>query len=298
MNKEASDRHPLCKVAADFIATCLPGAPPPGADPALVKHIEGCPACSREIAVRTRVAQGLKHAVSAEPEAPYLEARIRRSIREQGRRGRAPRWFWDWRTAAIAAVVVVSIATAAAYHFGHLRMTPGSQDAYVAGISAKVPPILSVGLRDHVHCSVFGKPPRRRPSASEMLTWLGPQYQGLLPLVQAKAPREYTVTTAHRCSFHGRIYVHVALEGESRQLSLVITRRRPGESYDTASLRPVLSASGIPVYGDGVQRFTIAGFEAAGYLVYLVSDLDQPQNLSIMAALAQPVRDLLAGVRG
>ena len=122
---------------------------------------------------------------------------------------------------------------------------------------------------------------------------LGPEYAGLLPLVKSQVPGDLQIVMAHRCSYHGRKFVHLALRNDSKLLSMVISLKREGESFTKENLPPVLSESGIPMYQTGVQRFEIAGFESRNHLVFIVSDLPGRKNLEILTALAPSIKDLL-----
>jgi len=54
---------------------------------------------------------------------------------------------------------------------------------------------MKVGLGDHVHCAVFRKFPKNPPTFEEMAAKLGPEYEGLLPLVKAG---DMQIVMAHR----------------------------------------------------------------------------------------------------
>jgi hypothetical protein len=151
-----------------------------------------------------------------------------------------------------------------------------------------------VGLGDHVHCTVFRKFPKQPPAREKMLADLGPENSPLLPLVQERIPKDYRVIMAHRCSYRGRKFVHLAMRGDSGLISLVIARRESGEAFGRDKLAPVLAQSGIPIYQGQVRRFAIAGFESRDHLVYLVSDLGEQRNLALLASLSAPVQSFLS----
>jgi hypothetical protein len=266
-----------------------PRGEPTEADRAMLRHIEQCPDCAGEFALRTGVSARLKEAVRNEPIDPYLEARIRRRIAGQGGRSQ----LWSLRLAPVAVALLVFLGAAIAYQLGHLRLTTASQDAYIASISGKVASILRVGLGDHVHCTVFRKFPKQPPAREKMLADLGPENSPLLPLVQERIPKDYRVIMAHRCSYRGRKFVHLAMRGDSGLISLVIARRESGEAFGRDKLAPVLAQSGIPIYQGQVRRFAIAGFESRDHLVYLVSDLGEQRNLALLASLSAPVQSFL-----
>jgi len=235
----------------------------------------------------------LRAAVKSVTAPPGLQARIRSDIRESERKN-----AWGRYLLPVAAAVLVSLGAGIAYQLGHLRMTTGSQESYIASVSGRVANVMKVGLGDHVHCAVFRKFPTNPPTFEEMVEKLGPDYEGILPLVKDRAPADFRIVMAHRCSYHGRKFVHLALRSDSKLLSLVISLKRDGESFTKENLAPVLSESGIPMFQAGVQRFEIAGFESQKHLVYVVSDLPGPKNMEILTALAPALRDLLNKVKG
>ena len=230
----------------------------------------------------------LRAAVKSVTAPPRLQARIRSDIRESERKN-----AWGRYLLPVAAAVLVSLGAGIAYQLGHLRMTTGSQESYIASVSGRVANVMKVGLGDHVHCTVFRKFPKNPPTFEQMVEKLGPDYEGILPLVKDRVPADFRIVMAHRCSYHGRKFVHLALRSDSKLLSLVISLKRDGETFTKENLLPVLSESGIPMYQTGVQRFEIAGFESTKHLVFVVSDLPGAKNMEILTALAPAVRELL-----
>jgi len=57
-----------------------------------------------------------------------------------------------------------------------------------------------------------------------------------------------------------------------------------------------LTESGITVYQAAAQRFEVSGFETPDYLVYLVSNLSERDNINWMAVLAPSVAEFLRSV--
>jgi len=239
----------------------------------------------------------LKSAVKNVPAPPSLDSRIRRPIF-----GALPPWRWLPRLVPVLAAAGVLAALLVAYQFGHLRLTRASRDAYIASVSSQIGELMRIGLRDHIHCSVFRKYPKNPPTAEEILDPrsekgvkpISTEYAGLIPIVRNLVPEKYRMTLAHQCTYSGREYIHLSLKDESHMLSLVITKKVHGESFRAADMLPALSDSGIPMYQAGVQRFQISAFETSDYLVYFISDLGRQQNTDLMLALAPPVKGFLA----
>jgi hypothetical protein len=185
-----------------------------------------------------------------------------------------------------------------AYQLGYLRWTANSQESYIAAVSSRVATLMRVGLGDHIHCAVFRKFPKEAPKLEDLARKLGPQYNGLIPIVRKRVPDTYRMVIAHECRYHGRRFIHLSLKSESRLLSLVIARKNDGESFEAGKVLPALAESGVSFYRAGVQRFKIASFESRDHLVYLVSDLGGEQNMEMMVALAPDLKSFLEGLEG
>ncbi len=259
-------------------------------------HLESCPDCARELEVRKQMRERVKSAVRSVEPPPFLETKIRASIRESAARQRGPAWI---RALAGAGVTLAAAAALlVAYQLGHLRWTTASQDSYIAAIANRVPTLMRVGLKDHVHCAYYRKYPKNPPQMEQFVADMGPQYQGLIPIVREKVPSEFRLEQAHQCSYKKRKYVHMVLKSGSRLMSLVLAKKGDGESFRTEDLRPALAESGIPMYRSGVQHFQIGAFETRDYLVYVISDLSEQQNSEMMLALAPAVKAFLGKLEG
>ena len=166
-----------------------------------------------------------------------------------------------------------------------------AQNVYIQNVSATLAAVLKVGLGDHIHCSIFRKYPKDPPPVEKMEADLGASYKGLLPVVRTAVPKGYRIIMAHQCGYAGRRFIHLTFEKDGDLLSLVVARRKEGESLGT--LAPALETSGVPVYQSAAGRYQVAGFEAGDFLAYVVSDLKSKANLQIAADLAPAVREFL-----
>ncbi len=260
----------------------------------VLRHLDGCAACTAELEARTRLRSRLKTAVAGQGVPPELAVRVRERIRAHQSRS----WLGSgWIQMALAAAAGFAVFAVIWMNAGYPKLPNiadrKSQDTYIQRVSATLSAVLKLGLGDHIHCAVFrkfGKP----ATLDKMQTDLGPSYQGLLPLVKAAVPERFHVIMAHQCSYRGRKFVHFTMYDGKDLLSLVIARKQDGETL--AGLKPAMEASGIPVYESGTERWQIAGFEAGGYLAFVVSEMKGKANLQVAASLASPVRDFLLKV--
>jgi anti-sigma factor (TIGR02949 family) len=241
------------------------------------RHLATCPQCAAELEARARIRAQLQTAVRATAAPVALEARVRQAVRNTPRE--RPRTGL-WAVAAAAGVIIC------VFLVNQLRLASNPQEDILRKTSGPLAAILNVGLRDHLQCAVFRKYSKQPLPASQMAADLGPEFAGLVPLVQAKLPGQFRVIQGHHCSAAGRQYTHLILSDGSKIVSLILTRRKPGESL----------AGGI--HQAGVDRFQVVGFESHDYLAYVISDLGAQQNLQLAANLAPTVRDYLAAHAG
>lgn len=246
----------------------------------VLKHLESCGACSRELESRMRLRDHLRRAaVKLAPPEGFQEAVHQRLRNAQPRilSGlRAPGW-----ALAVAASVLIIIAGLVGQRWMSLergRRTVAS--------------VLDLGVSDHMHCAIRGhnypdvaNPPER------LREKLGPQYAGLLPVVEEKLPG-FQVLEAHICTVPGspRKYVHFIARGDGTILSVILTRRE-GESLPGGRLLVASAPGGIGLYQARLQGINVAGFEANEYFGFVVSDLGQNELLHMAMALGPALRN-------
>jgi anti-sigma factor (TIGR02949 family) len=263
----------------------------------VLRHLEGCPECSAELDTRTKLRSRLRTAIKAQSVPPELQVRVREQIRNE-RPGiwLSSEWLktggWRWAGAMAAGLVIAAgiWVKDSAERMPALADRP-AQNTYIARVSANLAAALKVGLGDHIHCSIFRKYPKEAPPIEKMERELGPTYSGLLPVVRAAVPQGYSVIMAHQCSYAGRKFIHLTFEKDGGLLSLVVARKRPGESVE--GLAPATRSSGIPIYQSAAGRYEVAGFEAGNYFAYVVSELRSKANLQVAANMAVSVQEFL-----
>lgn len=254
-------------------------------DTALVdRHLQSCPNCAGEFEVRELLRARLKRAVHNESVPPLLESRLTAGLRHQvealdARRG----LHFDWRQMAAIAALLLLCAAGPIVYLAASRGGTANPDA-----------LMQVGLGDHIHCAMDSA--RSEPAVVSGAA-LGSGYQDLVPEIKSVAPAGYRLTEAHRCTYDGREFVHLILGadlgGGSQVMSLVVTRKRKGETFAGASRADAPGTSGR-VYLDRSDRYQIAALETPEHLVYLVSNWSERANTATMNVLSPAVRRILS----
>jgi hypothetical protein len=292
MNDMRSDQT-ICGKFLPELDAYLSRTLPAAAVREMTDHLSSCPDCSAEVDLRRAVRTRLRTAADSVAPPPFLETRIRASVGAT-RQKRS----WSAYLAPVAAVAVLFLGVGIAYQVGLLRFTADSQEAYARSVTGRVPVLLAVGLGDHIHCSLFRKYASNAPKVEHLTQDLGPQYAGLIPVMNENIPPGYSLMMAHQCRYHGRRFVHLTLKNDGKLLSLVIAKKSEGESFSTAGLPQALSQAGVPFYTGSVQRFEIASFETKDHLVYIVSNMPRDQNTQLMLAMAPGIRTVLTHLEG
>ena len=264
-------------------------------DPSLAvlsKHLSECPSCQHEVEVRRNMSSRLKSAVSTAQPSPYLATRIMAQVRAQERK---PQWLqrsvWG---GACAAMLVAAVA----YNLDDLRMKVYSQDAYISQLVRKVSAVMAPGLADHVHCSVYRKYQSDAPPIEKLHAEIGPEYKDLVDAVSTRVPTGFKVYIAHECGYNGRDFVHVGMHDGSRQISIVLAKRQPGESFRDSGVLPVITNGGLQMYGASADRFQVAGFQTDTHLAYVVSDVSEAKTKELMLALAPAIQQTITALKG
>ncbi|HXJ96238.1 MAG TPA: zf-HC2 domain-containing protein [Terriglobia bacterium] len=254
----------------------------------VLKHLEGCPDCSRELESRQRLRDALRRAVDQELPPEHLGETIHRRLQQTRPRftwpfrGSSPSRSWMLALAGLAAVVLVGVT------FQHgVALRRGRQ---------LVASVLTLGVSDHLNCAIRGHhyPDVARP-ASELRAQLGPEYAPLLPVVEQKLPG-FEVLEAHICTVPGspRKYVHFIARGRGTILSVILTRRE-GEALPSDVRLVAETTGGVSLYENHLGGMDVAGFETNDYFGFVVSDLGQDSVVQLAAVLAPSLRTQLDG---
>ena len=250
----------------------------------VLKHLESCEACSRELGSRQRVREALQKAATRQLPPAHLREAIHRRLRST-----QPRMFSGFR-ATTWAVALASLA---------LVMLAGQRWLGFERGRQLVASVLTLGVSDHLHCAIRGRNYPELANPPEQLgEKLGPQYAGLLPVVQEKLPG-FQLLEAHICSVPGspRRYVHFIARGQGTILSVILTKRE-GEFLPAGRLLVAGAPTGVNLYKAKLEATSVAGFETNEYFGFVVSDLGQDEMMQLAASLAPALRDALDGSAG
>ena len=259
-----------CSEIHDYLDTWLDGELSGNDEARVGGHIRECAECAGVVQGRKVLRNRLRAAVASMDGADsHLRARVKSATSGATRSNR-------WYFLAAAAVVLIAVGIYGTW------LGPGE--------------VMEVGLSQHVHCAINRTYPGTAESDAEMARNLGTSFASLVPVVRQNIPSEYHVVMAHQCSLNQRKFVHVIARNGENLISLLVTRRDTGEAFEN-DLRAVASEASADLYVAKSEKLSAAGFETPNYFVYLVSNLDEGQNLRVFQAMTPSVKNTLTAAQ-
>jgi anti-sigma factor (TIGR02949 family) len=248
----------------------------------MLRHLENCEVCSRELESRMRVREALRRAAVSQSVPDGLGEAIHQRLKKNQSRSfwarRAPTWALAVAVAAMLAIVLVG----------------GRQWSRLEHARQMVASVLQLGVSDHLHCAIRGHNyPDVANSADVLRKKLGPQYAELLPVVEKKLPG-FQVLEAHICTVPGspRKYVHFIARGKGTILSVILTKRE-GKDLPQGRLVAASSFGKVNFYEKQLEGVSVAGFQVGGYFGFVVSDLSQHEMGELAEGLAPALQTAL-----
>ena len=270
----------------------------------VIRHLESCADCRRELAVRRELRSRLREGFERAPDlqineefANGLKIQLREIALHRSR-------SWVVRRAgyiAVAAslVIVVALGFRAVQHRWRSQnpravsnnVTPGDNSDRKDGASSVLSAALAENaVGDHRDCALHHRLAEKPIDLDEAGRRFDRTYTNLVNavLAEGKLPAGVELAGAHSCVFKGRRFGHVILKYRGQLVSVLVTNIEPQDQTGSTEVKEAIA--------DGqLGGFQLAHFETTRHAVYVVSDLSEIENLSIARAiepsLSRHIRD-------
>jgi anti-sigma factor RsiW len=264
----------------------------------ILRHLESCRDCRHELGERRELRARLKHAVRSEAEGtvdPNFAARAVIGLRESAQKQR----YFAGIPALVAAMAAMLLIGAGVFFIrsgdvdNRAAVTPAPANANPAGrtngsetaaIPAELAEIRNDAIEDHKNCALTHNLKERPIPLSEAAKKYGAANAGfdeaVIRPIKAAFGEDSRFIKAHHCLINGRGFAHAVLEFKGTVVSVLMTKGGPGSGFDESFIS-CRSQDGLRV----------ACFSAGGYSMFVVSALEEPENL----LLARTIADSLSG---
>lgn len=250
----------------------------------VLRHLEACANCRREIEVRRNLRLQLRFAVKNSPQYQMSDkfystlcVQLKQSVVPQKQ---AKNVFWmnpnSWM--AFAAVLVLTFGLG----FWFLKTPPtnlsSSEVALVNEEKVQNATLADFAVGDHQNCAVkynLTEEPVEIDLASAQFADL--RQAVVTPL--ENAAEKYEFIESHSCTFAGHNFTHIVFRHQNKTVSILMTDL---QNY------PTLKSSDIAkIVSNGYQ---IARFDVKDKAVFVVSDLPEQENLTTAEILKNPMK--------
>jgi hypothetical protein len=245
----------------------------------VLQHLDTCPSCRAEIAVRRQLRGSLRAAFDRAPElqprSDFAE-RLRHQVRVaavDARRNKplSRRWLM------LAAGVVLAVGVSGAIFMTHSK---GPVDA-----------IARDAIGDHWNCALKNRKVRTPVPLEEAAQRFDSVYRVLLtaPPDEISTPNgPARVVDRHSCAFGTRRFGHVILQYRQHVVSLLVTT--DDERSEGVTLPPDLDPH---LHGEPVNGLSVASIRGARHAILLVSDLEGRELTQLSTTVSVPLVDQL-----
>lgn len=229
----------------------------------VIRHLETCPDCRRELAARRELRSKLRTGFENAPDLQMSEefaGRLTAQLRDAAF-SRAS--FSAARYIAIAASLLIVAA------LGFIAVQQRWRLQTSAALTATV-------VGDHRDCALNHRLDEKPIDLDEAGRKYDRAYINLASAVmsEGRLPSAFELVDAHSCVFKGRRFGHIILKYRGQLVSILVTNIEPQDHNGSVGVKE----AGAEAQMDGFQ---LAHFETTRHAVYVVSGLSAAENLSI-----------------
>ncbi len=248
----------------------------------VLRHLEECANCRREIEIRRALLLRLRSAVKNSPQFQIREefsSNLRAHLKQTTI---VKNTFWTNRNSWTAMAAMLLLTLGLGLWFVQNQTLPLAE---VVRTNENPPATFleNAALGDHQNCAVkynLAEEPVEIDLASANFADL--RHAVLLPL--QNAAEKYEFLESHVCKYDGHAFTHIVFEQRGKTVSILLT--------DLRNYRALRNEDIIKLAAVGYQ---LAHFDTKNKAVFVVSDLPESENSATAKILVNPVRQHLNG---
>lgn len=266
----------------------------------VLKHLENCANCRRELGARRELRETLRSAVKNSPQSrinPDFAFNLKNDLRENAF-GKKSAWSFFSAKAVFASLLVVLFLAVA---FSIIWRKPSDDKANLNPINTNQTninlPNNSLNFQradfvearkdavdDHKNCGLTHNLKEKPISLNEAAKLYGTANKNFdIKIIEALRETfgdEVKFIKAHFCVINSRKFAHVVVEFQKKVVSILMTRRKNDAELNESDAISCQSSGNLQ----------IACFESGNYSVFVVSDLSETDNLLVARTISPTLK--------
>lgn len=274
----------------------------------VITHLESCTDCRRELAARRELRKTLRASFANADELQIrndFASRLNSELRAAAATGAMsvdmrPR---AWLIAA-GLVLAVTLGTIAVWRQRAQTVSqqagqhqsqntsvmkapdaPRRADDITADSDANLARMSEFAAGDHRDCAIGHRLPDRPISLEDAGRKHDPAFSDLRKAVMSQSV-DFNLVMAHACLFKGRWFAHLVVRHRERLVSLLVTKLDGAGANAPSNKRLSQDPEGQVIACSTAEGFRISCFRTVKYAVFVVSDLEEGENLAFARRLA------------
>jgi len=273
----------------------------------VLRHLENCADCRRELAARRNLRDKLCDAVKNAPQSRINTAFASRLTNDLRETALAKQGSWIFAAfidtspvlTGILVVLILSVSTGLVWKFGKTKNSPeisnlnpppaikANTEKETRSLQIERASFIEMekdAVNDHKDCALKFCLPEKPISLDEAAKIYGTFNKDLDKAVFAPLREnlgdQVKFLEAHSCIINGQRFAHIVVAYRDRKVSILIARR---ENEGDAENGDAISCK-------WVEDFRVSCFQTDKFGVFVVSDLEETENLKIARTILSAVR--------
>jgi len=273
----------------------------------VLRHLENCAECRRELSARRNLREKLREAVKSAPQSQLNTAFASKLTADLREKSLAKQSRWSFANfigtnpvfAGVLAILFLSAMIGLIWQFGQRKTEQianlNPPTANQANTIADKKSSLQIhrasfiemekdAVGDHKHCALKFSLKEIPISLDEAAKKYGAFNKDLDKAVFEPLKEVFgnkvKFLEAHSCIINGRRFAHVVVKYQKRVISVLVAKREDGAEAENSDA----------ISCQSLEDLRIACFETAKFGVFVVSDLDETENLKLARTLSSSVK--------
>lgn len=273
----------------------------------VLRHLENCTDCRQELSARRNLREKLREAVKRAPQSQMNTAFATKLTDDLRENSLAKKSRWSFTNfigtnpafAGILAILLLSAMIGLIWQFGqrkteqiaNLNLPAANQANTITDKKSSLQihrasfiEMEKDAVSDHKHCALKFSLKEIPISLDEAAKKYGAFNKDLDKAVFEPLKEVFgskvKFLEAHSCIINGRRFAHVVVKYQERVISVLAAKREDGAEAENSDA----------ISCQSLEDLRIACFQTAKFGVFVVSDLDETENLKLARTLSQSVK--------